>query len=367
MDRGELRGLLARSGQPSLSIFLPTHRGGVDAQQQDPIRLKNLLARAEEAAATGGLKPPEVKELFAPARRLLDDGEFWANPSDGLALFLTPGYLRTWRIPITLDEEVHVGSRFHIKPLLPLLTLNSRFYLLALSQKNLRLFRCTRHEWQAIEMPATPTSTAEALQFDDLERIASRGSDVDNERKEALLRFLHEVEHGVSQLLRDESAPLILAGVDYVVAMYREINRYPHLLDEFVKGSPDDKNRHAKDLHAAAFELLEPILKHRRDEAAAVYRQHKGQGSGRVSADVEDILKAAAAGRVDTLFVSRRRQVWGLWDAEAQTVELLEGPNGKGEDLLDVAAGQTLLNNGRVYASDSALPDDGPMAAVYRY
>jgi hypothetical protein len=365
IDRAELRGLLSHDGQPSVSLFLPTHRTAAEAHQQDRIRFKNLLARAEELLGAAGLKPPEKSELLAAGRRLLDDSDFWDNAADGLAVFLAPGFSRFWRVPLAPEESVTVDTRFHVKPLLPLLTLNSRFYLLALSQNNLKLFRCTRHTWRSIELPATPTSRAEALQFDDPERTMGRGGDDDHERQDALRRYLHEVERGVAELLRDETAPLILAGVEHVAAAYREVNRYPHLMEEFVRGNPDDKNRHARDLHAAAFELLEPKLKARRDEAAALYRQLKGQGAPRAANDIAQILAAAAAGRVDTLFISRRRQLRGQWDPAAEAVEL--SANGDGEDLLDLAAGHTILNNGRVYASDEALPDDAPVAAVFRY
>lgn len=366
MDRDELKRLLEHTVAPCVSLYMPSHRGGIEAHQQNTIRFKNLLGQADEALAARGAKPPEIKELLGPARKLLDDSDFWSHQSDGLASFLAPGVLRTYRVPIALADQVQVDERFHIKPLLPLLTINSRFWLLALSQKNLRLFRCTRHSFREVELPDTPTSRAEAVQFDDWQYMLNPG-DASNERKEALQRFLHEVDRGVCALLREDTAPLVLAGVEYVLAAYREVNSYPHLLDAGVPGSPDDKNRHPKDLHEAAWELLEPRLKHAREEAAALYRQFKGQGKANVSADIREIVPAAVAGRVDTLFVSRRTPVWGHFDADSLEVALSETANGGSADLLDLAAGQTLLNNGRVFASDEALPDDSPVAALYRW
>ena len=366
IDRDELRGLLVWETSPCVSIFLPTHRSGIEAHQQDTIRFKNLIHQAELALGAHGSKPPEVREILAPARRLLDDNDFWADQSDGLAVFLAPGYVRTYRIPISLEELVHVNARFHIKPLLPLLTLNTRFYVLALSQKKLRLLKCSRHTWREIELPGSPTSREEALAFDDIEKGMSPGG-FDSERREALLRYLQSINRGVHDLLRDETAPLVLAGVEHLVAAYREVNDYANLVDAAVIGNPDERNKHAKDLHAAAWSVIEPRLKRLREEAAALYQQYKGQGSTRVSADIEQILPAASSGRIDTLFVSRRRQLWGHFDADAGAVELLDSQSPGAEDLLDLAAGQTLLNSGRVYASDEALPDEGLVAAVYRY
>lgn len=366
IDRDELKKLLEHASAPCVSLFMPASGGGSESHQQDPICFKNLLAAAEQALAAKGIKPHDSRDLLAPLRRLLDDNDFWTHQGDGLAVFVAPGVCRTYCLPLRLETSVRVGSRFVIKPLLPLLTINSRFWLLALSQKNLRLFRCTRHSYREVELASAPTSLDAALRFDDLEKQMSPGGD-DAERREALARYLQAVEAGVRDVLRDSQSPLLLAGVEHVVAKYREVNTYPHLVDAAVLGSTDDKNKHVSKLHEAAWEKLEPLLKKARGEAADLYRQYKGQGKERVSADIGQVLAAAFGGRVETLFISRRRQVWGEFDPTSQELALAEGEGNGAVDLLDLAAGQTLLSNGRVYASDEALPDDSPIAALYRW
>jgi hypothetical protein len=46
MNRSDLRQLQGVNEYPSLSILLPTHRTAPD-NQQDPIRVKNLVAEAK--------------------------------------------------------------------------------------------------------------------------------------------------------------------------------------------------------------------------------------------------------------------------------------------------------------------------------
>ena len=46
--RTDLERLALQGVGPSVSLFLPTHRGGAEVQQA-PIRLKNLLREATEA------------------------------------------------------------------------------------------------------------------------------------------------------------------------------------------------------------------------------------------------------------------------------------------------------------------------------
>src|SRR5207245_40513 len=100
---------------------------------------------------------------------LLDNVPFWLNVSKGLAAFLSPEKLRTYRLPITVDEQAVVGDHFHVTPLLPLLTNDGRFYVLAISQKNVRLLQGTRQTIQEVDLPGVPTSFDEAVAYDDVQ------------------------------------------------------------------------------------------------------------------------------------------------------------------------------------------------------
>jgi len=77
---------------------------------------------------------------------------------------------------------------------------------------------------------------------------------------------------------------------------------------------------------------------------------------------------AAHHGRVDVLFVALGIQVWGAIDLSTNTVHEHEDHEPGDEDLLDLAAIQTILNGGIVYAVEpEQVPDHAPLAAVFRY
>jgi hypothetical protein len=140
-----------------ISLFMPTHRGGPDVQQ-DPIRLRNLLRDAEDQLLAQELRQPDVDALLAPARRLLDEPGFWHEQSDGLAVFVGASSFHHFSVPLDLSELVIVGEAFYLKPLLPLLTGDGRFYVLALSQNAVRLLQGTRHSVELIDLPGVPLS-----------------------------------------------------------------------------------------------------------------------------------------------------------------------------------------------------------------
>lgn len=367
-----------------ISIFLPTHRAGTETQE-DRIQLKNLLHQAEEELLATGMRAPEAWELLDAGQQLLQDDHFWRYQSDGLALFLARDVFRHYRLPHRFEPLTVVSERFHIKPLLPLFSGDGRFFVLAVSQGDIRLLQGTKYSISDFYLHAAPTSLAEALRWDDPEKqlqfhtgtvtpagkgqrpaiFHGHGVGV-NDAKTNIRRYFRQLDRGVHELLGDEQAPLILAGVDYLLPIYREANTYPHLASAEIEGNPDKLS--AEDLHSPAWALVEPLFREKREEAATKYRALAGAGSGLASDRVQEALPAAYHGRIETLFVALNLQLWGSFDAQANVTQLHSEPEPGDADLLDLVAVHTLLNGGAVYAlAPEAVPGQGSLAAVFRY
>ncbi|MGH7391517.1 MAG: hypothetical protein ACREM3_18960 [Candidatus Rokuibacteriota bacterium] len=383
VTRESLEDLVERQEKPCVSIYQPTHRAGPDTRayaQEDPVRFKNLLREAGQRLTAGGVRSRAAQDLLQPARRLLDDPLFWQYQSDGLAVFLAPDTMRTFRVPFRFDELVVVAERFHVKPLLALLTGDGLFYVLALSQNEVRLLAGTRDHMGEVELPDAPRSLAEALRYDDPERqlqfhtgtpaggdrraamFHGQGTGIDDAKKN-ILRFFQQLDRAVVNVIRGASVPLVLAAVDYLMPIYREANTHPSLLGEGISGNPEGVR--SQDLRARAWPLVEPHFRRGREEAIARYRSL--HGTGRTSDDVREAVLAAWDGRVDVLFVALGVRAWGTFAPDTRTVELGDEAPGH-EDVLNLAAIQTVLNRGTVYAVPPAeMPDATPVAALLRY
>jgi hypothetical protein len=378
----EIKTLAEINADTCVSIYMPTHRAGSDIQQ-DPIRLRNLLGEAERRLDAAGMRPNQVRELLAPADELIPRHSFWQHQSDGLAVFLAPGFFRHYRVPVRLDELVVTAPRLHLKPLLTLLSPDGRFFILALSQNQVRLLEGTRHSVRELDLENVPQSLAEALRYDDPEpnlqfhtssgspggprpaMFHGHGPGDDNARSD-VLRYFHKVDAGLREWLAGRKEPLVLAGVEYLLPIYREASSYPHLLEDGLEGNPD--GRRAEELHEEAWALVEPHFSATREAAAERFQQVAGGQGEQASTDVVEIVPAAQFGRVESLFVTVGRQLWGTFDPETGEVQLHDEPEPNDQDLLDVAAVQTLLNGGGVYAVEADdMPADASVAAVFRY
>lgn len=379
-SREDLRDIIEHSDGPVASIFVPTHRTGAEIQQ-DPIRFKNLLREAGGRLVESGLRSADAEAMLEPARRLLDDEMFWQHQSDGLAAFASRSSFRSYRLPYRFDELVVVADRFHVKPLLRMVSEDGRFYVLAISGKDIRLLHGTRHSVAEVDLDNVPHGLMEALRFDDPEKqlqfhttsqgaaaiFHGQGTGGDAARhKKDMLRYFQQVDRGLHELLREDHAPLVLAGVEYLIPIYREANTYPYLQDGGVTGSPDTLD--ARELHDRAWEVVAPYFRAARREKAERY--HDLLGTGIASNDLREVVPAAYHGRIDTLFVAVGVQRWGRYDPAEGTVTVHDEHSSGDRDLLDLAAAQTLMHGGRVYAvpADEMPDDDGNLeAAIFRY
>ncbi len=380
-SKDELKTLLERQSGTcsSVSIFMPTYKAGVDIKQ-NPVRLKNLLNRAEEHLVAIVPRPVEARRFLAPIQQLLSDGLVWQHLSDGLAIFLSSDMFRYYHVPLNLEELVAVSDRFSIKPLLPLFSGDSRFYVLALSQNEARLLQCTRNGVKEIDLAGiVPQSLAETLE-NKTERTLQyhtgasgkgkqstifHGQGLGDAAKKNITRYFQQIDRGLHlEILKEETAPLILAGVDYLHPIYKNANTYQHLFDKGIAGNP--KGLSLEELHKQAWALVQHYFDQARAEAVQEYQQLVG--TGHTSGDILEIVPNAYMGRVELLFVALGLEKWGTFDPSSNAIELHEKAESCDKDLLDFAAAYTLIHRGVVYAVEpEKIPDGLPLAAVFRH
>lgn len=381
----KLHELINKDEEISASIYLKTHPVGRE-QQQDPVRFKNLLTEAREKLKEHGMRTPEVDAFLKPAEDLLSNLDFWQHQSNGLAVFIGSDVFETYRLPVEFDTLLVTGQNFHFKPILPFVSGNDHFYILALSQKEIRLLHGNRFHISEVDLGNTPTSLREALWFDDPEKQLQfhtstatpggmnarpsifHGQGVtDDDNKTELLRYFQKVDRGIMDLLNQEKAPLVLAGVDYLLPIYQEANSYQYLVEDVLTGNPEERSN--SDLHKDAWELVQPIFQQDLHDAIERYQELNGSGSELATNKLSEIAAASHHGQVEILFTAMGVQVWGSYDEDQSSIEQHQEFEPGDQDLLDFAAIHTLLNGGKVFV---LKPEEMPereihIAAILRY
>ncbi|HEX3020137.1 MAG TPA: hypothetical protein VHP36_07530 [Chitinispirillaceae bacterium] len=378
----DLRDLISVHFDHCVSIFIPTFRTGSDLQQ-NPIRFKNLISTTMEKLILQGYRSTDAETLLAPLKRLLQNGSFWQHLSEGLAAFLAPGTTKIFRLPAPFLESLTVGPSFHLKPLLSLLSGNTRFYLLDLEIKNVRLFEGSRLALARFESEKIPLSLDDALHFDVMEKntqfsskpswndsrhttIFGYGRQTDKQ-KINIMNFYHKVSDAIEEILQSSNDPLILGGVDYLHSLYREANKYPYLTDNDL--TLDLKNLSESEIHQRVWPIIQPHFQKKQLLDTDTFRQYWGQKSRLAATDLKTIVSGAIHGRIQTLFVSDTPEdFWGKYLESRQDVEIHANKLPDDEDLLDKAAINTILRKGTVYVvNQNEMPVSGPIAAILRY
>jgi hypothetical protein len=397
VDRSTFAALASHRGWPSVSIYLPTHRAGAQ-KEQDPIRLRNLVNSAVQQLVAEGMRSPDAEALLADVRDLVDTSEFWREGRDALAIFVRPGETRVLEVDVALPEQLVVGGRFSLRALALAYHGDERFFALAFDRDRSRLFEGDRGSIRELEIVDGPGSFAEATKFDEREEslqftthaspesVAGAGPAIgmfhghggENVDKTELQRFAADVSKAVTGVLGAEgSVPLVLLGVEYQLAAYRSANAYPALADEQVLGATDEMNERA--IQLAAFGALEPRF---RSAVEADLAELREKPSTLVTTDPAEIVTAAAAGRVKSLFFDDSTGPYGQFDAETfavskvcsaaprylrETADSEEAAAECGWDLVDLAAAETVRHGGAIHAfAGEHAPVDG-VAAVLRY
>jgi hypothetical protein len=216
------------------------------------IQFKNLLKEARQLLSTDGLRNHEIDDVLQPATKLLDGEEFRLNYEHSLALFIGQDFFRYYRLPFDdIKPSVSIGKEFKIKPLLRLFKNNLPYYVLTLSYNGAQLLKGDNYN---IKQSRKFPSMLKALNIDELpnERqlhmVASikegrrsekyHGQYNENEvNKDMLLNYFRQIDHKINTVIKNKKIPLIIAGVDYLLPLYRQVNTYIHILDDEIIGS----------------------------------------------------------------------------------------------------------------------------------
>jgi hypothetical protein len=370
----ELRILLARHAAPCLSLYLPSRPGG---SAEDRNRFGALLEEARGKLA-GELGARAADRRLRPLEALSKPA-FWRASTAGLAVFHAADYSALFRLPVKVPERVHVGESFQVRPLVDFLGTNQHFYLLTISQGRVSFFKGNATGLAHVELPAGLGSLEEALGTVVHERATTQhqssrggarsivsGSDAwDAVRDEDLARWFRLIDAALWTILRDEKAPLVLAGPERVVHIFQRVSRYAGLAprsvhENLVKAS-------SAELHKRVWPIVQEIA--RGSEARVLENYQQLVSQARALDEIRALAQFAVSGRVRELLLDKDAVLFGRMDRESGALELFGTHGGSAdEDVLDDIAEAVLLRGGEVYSlTRECMPSKSPIAGTLRW
>lgn len=375
IDSNELKNLLKSRTNLCVSLSMPMFTSGKE-NEQNRTRFKNHLRKIERYLIDRKMKPHDIHELISPGYDLLREETFWTNQLNGLIVYMSVDYYRMYKVPYEVKEHSIVDLAFYIVPLLPSIVSKMKYMLLEISERKCHLFECDEYDINEIDISMViPADIDETLQYDNPEKqlqyhtktqshgnirpaiYHNHGQGTDDAIKnENVNRYLHAVHEGVMKVIKDKTEPLILVGLDHEVGMYKKINKYHYLNDEFIPVNPKEKD--IKLLNESARQILRP----KRDaeikkinDKYALYKKNS-----KINDETKDILSSAINARVETLLIEKKYQLWNGTNLKTDGIEE--------HSMLNHMVLEVLKNSGSVYVlNNSEMPVTKPVVALLRY
>lgn len=364
-----------------ISIFIPTQRAGKEVLEgKNQRHLKSLWKEAKTHMEEQGVSKEKIDKMAKPVVDLIDEKEFWRHQSDGLAVFVSEGFFEKFTLPINFEPYHYISKDFYLKPLAPVFNGDGRFYLLALQADHVAFYEATRYSIGKVEVDdLIPSQLEDRVGYDYEEKNMKHKTQhnmggvstqhgyepATRDRKNEFLRYFRAVDKGLDSILHEEKVPLVVACQDYLFPIYQEASSYKYLYEKCVPGNPSDY-RNMLDLHAKALEQLEPYFNKEKDEKV---KQFNEQSVEKSAVQITDIIPAIYEGKVDTLFLQSREDIFGTFDEENMKVEIHDKKTPDNTSLMNWAAKKVIEQKGSVFLIEAPfMPHkDSKMNALLRY
>lgn len=368
----------------TVSLFVPTRSAGVAVNEHfDPIAFKSAFNNVEQTLRQKGCDEAVIKSMLEPGYELVRNDEFWLQLSDGLAIFIADGFFKYIKMPAVVEQKIVVESTLYVTPLIPIMTSSEYFYLLVISKQGVKLFKADAFSIHPVKVDL-PQSIQEVKRIADLDSTTyrqgesgrraapvamagqSHGAGGGNpEDKDNILTYFEAVDDILwDEVFNKENAPLVLAGVEYEIPIYKQACDYHNVWPEALTGNRTMQEMKA--LYEDAKALMQPYFDKRKMKALELYGNKSA--TALTSSIVDDVIPASYYGRVSHLFVCKGEHVWGRFDEMANELKLDTEQQDGSEDLIDNAVVKTLAAGGEVFLLDKeSMPADSSIAALMRY
>ena len=282
-----------------------------------------------------------------------------------------------------VESCVELSSCFCVAPLVDLLIRDEYFYLLVISKKTVKLFRVDSYGINIVNVDL-PQGIEQVKRLSDLDattfRSGSSGSRApvasqegsyhgagggNPDGKDNLLVYFEAVDDILfKEIFNKENVPLVLAGVEYEIPIYRSACDYHNVWPEALTGSREHQENGV--LYKDAMELMKPYFEQSVSRAVNLFMNNIA--TPKTSSMPHTVIPAAYYSQISHLFVAKGEHIRGTFDEMSNELVLHDGPDQDGEDLIDNVVVKTLANGGEVYLLDKEkMPVEAQVAAVLRY
>ena len=361
INEKEFKKLADYKNEPCVSIFIPTQRAGKEVlEEKNKKHLHSEWTQVKKELKDKNVSDEAIEKIGKPIQQLIDNRDFWRHQSDGLAVFSSADFFENYTLPVNFETYHYISEEFYVKPLVPAMTGDGRYNILSIQLEDVKLYEASKFSIMPVEIDElTPSRLEERVGFDYKEkalqfRTQGEGGEKtqfhghggsERDEKTEFKQFFRAVDQGLKDYLNQESLPLVVFCQDYLFPIYQDANTYNHLFEKVIPGNPNDTDMLG--IHQKSLEIFQPYLDENRDKKMNRYKELSSTEN--TTSALSDIIPAVYQGKVDTLFIENRAEVWGNYKEDEMKVEFSENNENGNISLLNLAAKKTIEMGGKVY------------------
>tara|TARA_R110002033_G_scaffold166331_2_gene204929 strand:+ start:17484 stop:18656 length:1173 start_codon:yes stop_codon:yes gene_type:complete len=382
LPQKEFENLINNRALNCISIYLPMDKKGKEQNKHlAQSLLKQCLNQVQNDLSEHQMNEDEIGEYLKPVEELLHRVDLWRNPSEGLAIFLTPeDGLRFYQLPIPFEVHTYIASNFYLIPILPLYQNDGEYYILELSQDYVKLYKASRYQFKDVHLENfAPEQLEDAVGFDYTSKMLQvrsgqnmyntgtfhgYGEGKDDDKKE-LVTFFRAIDKGLKKVINDKNTPLVVASVDYMFDIFKKVSTHRMIINKNIAGDPQFKNK--KILHQESWNVVATYFKKPQTEKLTQYTEL--YHTQKTSYEIEVIIDAAFNGKIETLFMETNSDIFGIYDPKNGEVLTDKKSEIHNVSLTNLAAISTFKQGGQVYflSTDKMPVKERSMNAIFRY
>ncbi len=360
MNRTDIAKLQSMQAYPSISLLTPTHRTAPE-NEQDPIRIKNLIREAEERLGQEFSKReygPYIERLEKLAQQI--DHRY---NLDGLVMYVNQDYEDVYKLPFAVEPRVVIDETFYTRKLVLAMNRLYNYWVLVLSLEPTRLFEATRETLKEIDDGTFPMPYSGPGEIPRLRN--EEGVPRASERDERVRKSFREVDRVFGEYAKNDNYPLVVCGVERYLTLFDQVTEHKNRIAARVAANYVDASPHyigERVWPEAKAYFDQKRLSHLETLEAAMKER-------RVASGVEDIWQLAKQGRGQLLLVEENYHYPAVTEQDGWVIRPAEDPTAPGviEDAVDDVVEEVLSKGGEiVFLEEGRLEEHNHIAMVLR-
>ncbi len=233
-------------GSIAISAYIPTHPLAANQWGSRRAEYRTLLKSIKQKL-TDMLDVTQSDQIIAELAALGD--QLVREQRNGAIALFSDGMSHTmFFAPLDIPSQITLAESYIVRPLEVATSPERKFFVLTLSKSGAKLFSGDRLGLNALNVPDIQKDFKTTLRLDDSGKelqghSSGKGEmyhgqdDMADNQKKYLADYFRIIDKAISGITGLQDAPIILAGVGYLVDLYRHISKNKHLASGMVHGN----------------------------------------------------------------------------------------------------------------------------------